>query len=176
MGFMDKFKDMAAQAQETAAQVTPNAGDMGYAQLANKLAQSGVPCTATVRSATPTGQQDMSGIQVAIDVSVEGNGEPYDATVTQYFPEAMVASYELNGGWLRIRPAKVGKRAFLGNSGMAAGGRSVPRDVLDKHLKRDAVARLRDDYRNAPDPRFLTHGPKTRREFLNLQRWSGGHA
>jgi non-ribosomal peptide synthetase-like protein len=44
--------------------------------------------------------------------------------------DTMVASYELNGGWLRIRPAKVGKRAFLGNSGMAAGGRSVPRDGL----------------------------------------------
>ena len=44
--------------------------------------------------------------------------------------DTMVASYELNGGWLRIRPAKVGKRAFLGNSGMAAGGRSVPRDAL----------------------------------------------
>jgi non-ribosomal peptide synthetase-like protein len=44
--------------------------------------------------------------------------------------DTMIASYELNGGWLRIRPAKVGKRAFLGNSGMAAGGRSVPRDAL----------------------------------------------
>jgi hypothetical protein len=99
MGFMDKFKDMAAQAQESAAKVTPNAGDMGYAQLANKLAQSGVPCTATVKSATPTGQKDMSGIQVAVDVSVEGNGEPYDATVTQYFPEAMVASYEPGTRW-----------------------------------------------------------------------------
>lgn len=44
--------------------------------------------------------------------------------------DTMVASYELNGGWMRIRPAKVGKRAFLGNSGMAAGGRSVPRDGL----------------------------------------------
>ena len=44
--------------------------------------------------------------------------------------DTMVASYELNGGWMRIRPAKIGKRAFLGNSGMAAGGRTVPRDGL----------------------------------------------
>lgn len=29
---------------------------------------------------------------------------------------------------------------------------------------------------NFPDPGFLTHGPKTRREFLNLLRWSGGPA
>ena len=52
----------------------------------------------------------------------------------------------------------------------------VPQDVLDRHLERDAVARLRDGYRDAPDPGFLTHGPKTRREFLNLQRWSGERA
>ena len=49
----------------------------------------------------------------------------------------------------------------------------VPDDVLDKHLSKDAVARQREVYRNAPDPRFATHGPKTRRELLNLQRWSG---
>ncbi|WP_158854299.1 Pls/PosA family non-ribosomal peptide synthetase [Saccharothrix deserti] len=40
--------------------------------------------------------------------------------------DTMVASYELGGGWLRIAAARVGKRAFLGNSGMTAPGRSVP--------------------------------------------------
>jgi non-ribosomal peptide synthetase-like protein len=44
--------------------------------------------------------------------------------------DTMIASYELGGGWMRIAPAKVGKRAFLGNSGMAAGGRSVPKNGL----------------------------------------------
>ncbi len=34
----------------------------------------------------------------------------------------MIGSYELGGGWLRIERAKVGKRAFLGNSGMTAPG------------------------------------------------------
>jgi predicted TIM-barrel fold metal-dependent hydrolase len=47
----------------------------------------------------------------------------------------------------------------------------VPDDVLSRHLRRDAVSRLREDYRDAPDPRFLAHGPKTRREFLNLRAW-----
>jgi predicted TIM-barrel fold metal-dependent hydrolase len=47
----------------------------------------------------------------------------------------------------------------------------VPEDVLSKHLARDAITRRREDYRNAPDPRFATYGPKTRREFLNLRRW-----
>jgi hypothetical protein len=37
----------------------------------------------------------------------------------------------------------------------------------------DRVSRQRENYRNAPDPSYLTYGPKTRREFLNLQRWAG---
>jgi non-ribosomal peptide synthetase-like protein len=44
--------------------------------------------------------------------------------------DTMVASYELGGGWLRVGAAKVGKRAFLGNSGMTALGRSVPKNGL----------------------------------------------
>ncbi|MFD4265880.1 Pls/PosA family non-ribosomal peptide synthetase [Rhodococcus sp. NPDC058481] len=44
--------------------------------------------------------------------------------------DTMVASYELGGGWLHIKEAKVGKRAFLGNSGMAGPGRRVPKNGL----------------------------------------------
>ncbi|GAA2074318.1 Pls/PosA family non-ribosomal peptide synthetase [Microbacterium hatanonis] len=44
--------------------------------------------------------------------------------------DTMVASYELHSGWLRIGPVRIGKRAFLGNSGMAAPGHRVPRDGL----------------------------------------------
>jgi non-ribosomal peptide synthetase-like protein len=44
--------------------------------------------------------------------------------------DTMIASYELRGGRLRIERARVGKRAFLGNSGMAAPGRSVPKNGL----------------------------------------------
>ncbi|NUS45053.1 MAG: amino acid adenylation protein, partial [Mycobacteriaceae bacterium] len=44
--------------------------------------------------------------------------------------DTMIAGYELGGGWLRVGEAKVGKRAFLGNSGMAAPGRRVPKDGL----------------------------------------------
>jgi non-ribosomal peptide synthetase-like protein len=40
--------------------------------------------------------------------------------------DTMVGSYELGGGWLRIDTARVGKGAFLGNSGMTAPGRKVP--------------------------------------------------
>ncbi|WP_284989306.1 Pls/PosA family non-ribosomal peptide synthetase [Arthrobacter sp. efr-133-TYG-120] len=44
--------------------------------------------------------------------------------------DTMVASYELGGGWMKIGPAKIGKRSFLGNSGMTAAGRSVPKNSL----------------------------------------------
>ncbi|GGL08043.1 Pls/PosA family non-ribosomal peptide synthetase [Mangrovihabitans endophyticus] len=44
--------------------------------------------------------------------------------------DTMVATYELNRGWLRIAPARIGKQAFLGNSGMAAPGRSIPKRSL----------------------------------------------
>lgn len=44
--------------------------------------------------------------------------------------DTMVASYELHGGWMRLGPVRIGKRAFLGNSGMAAPGHRVPRDGL----------------------------------------------
>jgi non-ribosomal peptide synthetase-like protein len=44
--------------------------------------------------------------------------------------DTMVAAYELGGGWLHIAAVRVGKRAFVGNSGMAAPGRSVPKRGL----------------------------------------------
>lgn len=42
-------------------------------------------------------------------------------------------------------------------------------DVM-KHTRADRVWRQREEYREEPDPAFLTYGPKTRREFLNLLR------
>ena len=44
--------------------------------------------------------------------------------------DTMVASYGLGGGWMHIEQAKIGKRAFLGNSGMTAPGRRVPKNGL----------------------------------------------
>lgn len=44
--------------------------------------------------------------------------------------DTMVASYELGGGWIHVAKATVGKRAFLGNSGIAQPGRRVPDDGL----------------------------------------------
>lgn len=44
--------------------------------------------------------------------------------------DTMIASYELGGGWMRLATARIGKRAFLGNSGMTAAGRAVPKRGL----------------------------------------------
>lgn len=44
--------------------------------------------------------------------------------------DTLVATYELRSGWMRIAHARIGKRAFIGNSGMAGPGHRVPRDGL----------------------------------------------
>ena len=49
----------------------------------------------------------------------------------------------------------------------------VPPEVLERHVKSDRVAALRQDYQERRDPHFRTYGPKTRREFLNLRAWGG---
>jgi uncharacterized protein len=45
---------------------------------------------------------------------------------------------------------------------------------VKKHTRADRIAQERFAYREHPEPHYLTHGPKTRREFLNLLRWNGG--
>jgi hypothetical protein len=50
----------------------------------------------------------------------------------------------------------------------------IEADEVTKLARRDGVAQERLAYRERPDPSFLTHGPRTRREFLNLLGWNGG--
>ncbi|HET7902309.1 MAG TPA: Pls/PosA family non-ribosomal peptide synthetase, partial [Candidatus Nanopelagicales bacterium] len=44
--------------------------------------------------------------------------------------DTLIGGYELGGGWLRIDEVVIGKHAFVGNSGMAAPGRKVPKRGL----------------------------------------------
>ncbi|MFJ2029619.1 Pls/PosA family non-ribosomal peptide synthetase [Streptosporangium sp. NPDC087985] len=44
--------------------------------------------------------------------------------------DALIAPYELEGGRFRVDRVRIGRRAFLGNSGMTAPGREVPDDGL----------------------------------------------
>jgi len=47
-------------------------------------------------------------------------------------------------------------------------------DVLKHHLGQDGLQVARTNYREMADPHFQTFGPKTRREFINLMKWTGG--
>src|SRR3954451_18317855 len=92
MGLFDKMKD--AQAQASSAMQGANvqmgasgggAGQMAYAQLAQKLAQSGVEAPGVVHSITSTGNTDFGGGQeTAFEVSIKpSEGEPFQTTITQ---------------------------------------------------------------------------------------------
>jgi predicted TIM-barrel fold metal-dependent hydrolase len=50
----------------------------------------------------------------------------------------------------------------------------ISAEEVQLRTRRDALATERLAYRARPEPHFLTCGPKTRREFLNLLRWNGG--
>ena len=55
----------------------------------------------------------------------------------------------------------------------AAGPYQISEAEIRQQLGGDTVARARENYMNAPDPSFLTYGPQTRREFLDLLRLKG---
>jgi non-ribosomal peptide synthetase-like protein len=80
--------------------------------------------------------------------------------------DTMIASYELGGGWLRIDEARIGARAFLGNSGMTAAGRKVPRDGLVGVLSAaPKKAKAGSSYLGMPPiklPRAVEHGDQSR--------------
>jgi predicted TIM-barrel fold metal-dependent hydrolase len=47
-------------------------------------------------------------------------------------------------------------------------------EEMKQRTAHDPIAGKRLAYRENPNPHFRTHGPKTRREFLNLLAWNGG--
>ncbi len=109
MGMMDDIKkaqEMAAQAQQNAAQqgvdmtAMPDAADMEYAQTAQKIATSGLPGVATIKSIGETGKTD-AGVnkQYAIDVSIELEaGDKYDTTVLQNLTDDAIGSGHYEAG------------------------------------------------------------------------------
>ena len=44
--------------------------------------------------------------------------------------DTLIGGYELGGGWLRVEHVKIGRGAFVGNSGMTSPGRKVPKESL----------------------------------------------
>jgi hypothetical protein len=74
-------------------------------------------------------------------------------------------------GYPEITPA-VRARIFGLNGAKVYG---IPADELKRVLSRDRISSEKAAYAERPDPNFLTYGPRTRREFLNLGGW-GSHA
>jgi hypothetical protein len=91
MGLFGKMKDATAQAQQAMAQgggagmATDMSGQAAYAQLAQKLHQSGVEAPGVIHSIRPTGQTEMGGGQkVEFDVSIKpADGDPFQTTIAQ---------------------------------------------------------------------------------------------
>ncbi|MGO1166504.1 MAG: Pls/PosA family non-ribosomal peptide synthetase [Janibacter sp.] len=93
--------------------------------------------------------------------------------------DTLIGSYELGGGWIRVERVKVGKRSFVGNSGMLAPGRRVPKQSLVAVLSAApgrAVAKAGQSWLGSP-PRKLrraaeeqdssrTYDPPTRLKVL----------
>ena len=73
-------------------------------------------------------------------------------------------------GYAEITPALRAK--IFGLS--AARVYNVSPAEVKKYANRDAIAKERAAYAERPDPHYLTYGPKTRREFMNVLRWNGG--
>jgi uncharacterized protein len=96
-------------------------------------------------------------------------GSPQDQI--QAFRTFQIAS-ELRSlhGYPEITPALRAKIFGLN----AARVYGISADEVKKHTRADRISEERFAARERPDPHYLTYGPKTRREFLNLLGWNGG--
>lgn len=90
MGFMDKYKDAAKQAQDAMGSGNLGAGDMDemmeMQKRYQKLNESGIQGRATIDSMNETGREDMGGspeYEIALTIAPEG-GEPYKTTIKQF--------------------------------------------------------------------------------------------
>jgi predicted TIM-barrel fold metal-dependent hydrolase len=96
-------------------------------------------------------------------------GSPQDQI--QAFRAFQIAS-ELRSvhGYPEITPALRAKIFGLN----AARVYAISPDEVKKHTRADPIIEQRSAARANPDPHYLTYGPKTRRQFLNLLGWNGG--
>jgi hypothetical protein len=104
MGFMDKFKDAAQQAQDAtkaAGGSIASLGGMGgaadTAAKANKIAQQGIKHPAILKGMRETGNKDplSGGIEFELEVEVRpADGQPYAATFSQQVIAGSVDAYK----------------------------------------------------------------------------------
>lgn len=70
-------------------------------------------------------------------------------------------------GYPEITPA-LRRKVFGLNAAVPYG---ITEEEIRSYTGSDAVARRKENYRNDPQPHYLTFGPKNRREFLNFLKW-----
>jgi hypothetical protein len=112
MGFMDKFKDAAKQAQGAASQMGDAAkrgmdpANVGVAADINRIGNEGVETKAVLKSLTATSDKKFGGgteYQMEIEVQPEG-GAPYPATITQQLIDQSAEHYKSNlGGPITVK-------------------------------------------------------------------------
>ena len=106
MGFMDKFKDAAKQAQEAAGQLGDaakegmNPANIGVAADVNRIGNEGIETKAILKSLTKVGDKKLGGgtpYEMELEVQPEG-GAPYAATIEQQLIDQSASHYENNVG------------------------------------------------------------------------------
>ena len=125
MGFMDKFKDAAKQAQDAASQMGDAAkqgmdpSNVGVAADANRIGNQGVETKAVLKALTKVGDEQFGGgteYQMELEVQPE-DGAPYPAMITQQLIEQSAAHYENNIGGevtVKVDPADPNKMVLWG--------------------------------------------------------------
>ena len=112
MGFMDKMKGAAKQAQEgatkmgEAAKEGMSASTFGTAQNVNNLAQVGVETKAVLKSLEAQGGKKLGGgTEYRMDIEVHPDGgAPYPATITQQLIDQSADHYKQNiGGEIKVK-------------------------------------------------------------------------
>ena len=99
MGLMDKFKDQMAQGQELAKQAGVHGGDAdpGAGRL-RATGDQGRGERCSLQGDDHLDYSDRRGRrgnkEYAIAVTVEGNGDTYDATINQYLTDEALPSYQ----------------------------------------------------------------------------------
>ncbi len=104
MGFMDKFKDAAKQAQDATKAAGGSVASMGgmagaqeTAAKANKIATQGVKHPAVLKGMRETGNKDplSGGVEYELEVEVRPTGgDPYTATFSQQIIAASADDYK----------------------------------------------------------------------------------
>jgi hypothetical protein len=125
MGFMDKFKDAAKQAQDAAGQMGDAAkqgmdpSNIGAAADVNRIGTEGIETKAVLKSLDKVGDEQFGGgteYRMEIEVQPEG-GAPYPATINQQLIEQSASHYEQNIGseiTVKVDPSDPNKMVLWG--------------------------------------------------------------